>query len=51
MVPKARNHPQDRQPQSLGWIINRMERGLQDIKYFFGTVPRPLAVAVGISDR
>ena len=29
--PTGKNHRQDRQPQSLGWIVNHMERGPQDI--------------------
>jgi hypothetical protein len=51
MVPTAKSHPQDRQPKSLGWINNKFERGPQHMKNLFGTVPGPVAVAVGINDR
>ena len=50
MVPKAKNHFQDRQPQSLGWIINNMERGPQDINTCSGPYLGSVAVAVGISE-
>ena len=41
----------DSQPQSLGWIINHMERGPQDINTSSGPYLGSVAVAVGIHDR